>query len=192
MFDYKKISLFFLILCLVSIAWWIFYLFSIFPKYHFKYQDSKLEQPTIIVLTGGKGRFETGFNLLKNSYQGNMFVSGVHPKINMKKKYLKSKDEEKFFDCCIRYGMQATSTIENVKEVKEWLDIEKKKAYLVTSYYHLPRAKLIFEKEIPNTYFALVPAEPSKNKKRNADNFFEFKVIIQEFFKIMYLIIFGI
>lgn len=178
---------------MVSVIWWLFYLFFVFPKYYYNQNTFKYNNPTIIVLTGGKGRFELGLDLLRNSNEGKMFISGVYPKIDMKKKYLKNPEDERYFDCCIFYGLQAKNTLENVQEVKKWIESNKTDiVYLVTSYYHLPRVKLIFEKTLPNIKLFLVPSGllVEKNKKKK-DSFFEFKIIIKEFFKILYLLVFG-
>ena len=103
-----------MVITFVSLTWWIIYLFSVFPKYHYSPDKSQLDNPIIVVLTGGKGRFESGLDLLKRSNNGKMFVSGVYPKIDMKKKYLLNKNDEKYFDCCIFYGLKAKNTIGNV------------------------------------------------------------------------------
>ena len=170
MSNYKNIFFFFFTLLIVSIIWWLLYLFFVFPKYHYNQNSFKSNNPTIIVLTGGKGRFESGLDLLRKSNEGKMFISGVYPKIDMKKKYLKNPKDERYFDCCIFYGLQAKNTLENVQEVKDWIEFNKTDiVYLVTSYYHLPRVKLIFEKTLPNVEFFLVPSglfvEKKKKKK---------------------------
>lgn len=193
MANLKKIVTFFLVITFVSLTWWIVYLFSVFPKYHHNPSNSQLNNSVIVVLTGGKGRFESGLDLLKRSNNGKMFVSGVYPKIDMKKKYLLNKNDEKYFDCCIFYGLKAKNTIGNVNEVKEWLNNHHSDViYLISSYYHLPRTKLVFEKELPELKFFFVPVGffVEENKK-SIDSFFEFKLIIEEFFKILYLMIFG-
>ena len=189
----KKIVIFFFIIAFVSLTWWIVYLFFVFPKYHYNQNNTQLNNPIVVVLTGGKGRFESGLDILKRSNDGKMFVSGVYPKIDMKKKYLLNKNDKKYFDCCIFYGFKAKNTLGNVNEVKEWLlDHNSDEIYLVSSYYHLPRTKLIFEKKLPSIKFYLIPVGffVEENKK-TVDSFCEFKLIIEEFFKILYLIIFG-
>ena len=61
------------------------------------------------------------------------------------------------------------------------------KLILVTSYYHLPRSMIIFEKKLPDLLIFPVKAE---NKIDLVDEFiFHFRLIISEYFKVLYTII---
>ena len=67
--------------------------------------------------------------------------------IQVKLNYEKNKKD--LLECCIFFGEEARNTIENAVEVRNWLIKNKEinKIILVTSYYHLPRSILIFEKK---------------------------------------------
>ena len=55
-----------------------------------------------------------------------------------------------YWTVCVNFGAKAKNTIENAIEANQWLkdNSEITKIILITSYYHLPRSILIFEKKI--------------------------------------------
>ena len=84
----------------------------IFPKHHYDLIDNKFnENSAIVVFTGGKGRFEKGFNILKNNVSRRLFISGVYPGINLEKKYAINDSDRELFDCCISFDEKAINTI---------------------------------------------------------------------------------
>jgi uncharacterized SAM-binding protein YcdF (DUF218 family) len=180
----------------ISIFWWFFYLLNIFPeKYHTNIEYFKqTPKSAIIVLTGGKGRFEKGLSILKSNISEKLFVSGVFPGVDLKKKYISNMNESKLFDCCIYYGNEAINTKENAEEVKEWLgnnDIDT--IFLVSSYYHLPRSKIIFENKMPQTKILLIPSEDNFfESKEFLTHLFNLKLIVIEYLKIIFITIFGV
>ena len=185
----RKTLFFFVSLFVVSIIWWIFYLENIFPKYHLNEKIQFKDKPPIMVLTGGKGRLEKGIDLLKKNVGNKIFISGVYSSEEIKKKYINSKIEQKFFSCCIFFGTQASNTKENLSEVSDWLkNNPSKEIIIVSSYYHLPRVKIIFESKINDVKIHLVPVGKIYDKNRNfLDYMFNFKVIITEFLKIFFV-----
>ncbi|MBD74579.1 MAG: hypothetical protein CMM96_03710 [Rickettsiales bacterium] len=172
---------------------WTLYVSVIFPKHHYNQLESRNNSYPIVVLTGGKGRIEKGLELLKNGYGNLLFVSGVHPDVDIKKKYFSETTEKKFNDCCIFFGKKAKDTIGNLKEVDEWLLKNNfNEFYLVSSYYHLPRVKFLFENHMPYRNIYLIPVgEFSDLFSLNLNQSFTIKILIFEFLKLSYLIIFG-
>ena len=183
-------------LIVVSIFWWFFYLLNIFPeKYYTKLENIKYNpKSVIIVLTGGKGRFEKGLSILKDNISEKLFVSGVFPGVDLKKKYISNTYESELFDCCIYYGNKAINTKENAAEVKEWIesnDIDT--ILLVSSYYHLPRSKIIFENEMPHINIFLIPSDDNFfESKEFLTHLFNLKLMVVEYSKIIFITIFGI
>ena len=193
MYNYKKFFLFIVSTFLISLCWWLFYIFNIFPKYYFN-ENVKFEkdQSAIVVLTGGKGRFERGLSLLKEGKSSKMFVTGVFPGLDLKKKYINTDDDAKLFECCIFNGSKAVNTIENASEVSEWLKNNSvSEIFLVSSYYHLPRSKIVFERYLSDIKVHLVkPSYPDFKRESILDILFHFKVLSTEFLKILYLDLF--
>ena len=182
----------FTIILLFLIAWTL-YVSVIFPQHHDDQLESRKNSYPIVVLTGGKGRIEKGLQLLKNGYGNLLFISGVHPDVNIKQKYFSEITEKKFKDCCIFFGKKAKDTIGNLKEVDEWLSKNNyNEFYLISSYYHLPRVKFLFENHMPFRNIHLIPVgEFSDIFSFTLNQFFTIKILIFEFLKLSYLIIFG-
>ena len=195
MYKLKKHLIFLFSLLLIGIVWWFVYLMFIFPKHHYDLIDNKFnENSAIVVFTGGKGRFEKGFNILKDNVSRRLFISGVYPGINLEKKYAINDSDSELFDCCISFDEKAINTIENVQEVKDWIFLNDiNEIFLVSSYYHLPRIKILFEKIIPNLEVKIIPTDDSLFlPKKTVVYFFHTKLILTEYFKILFILFFGI
>lgn len=125
-----------------------------------------VKSDAIVVLTGGKGRIDTGINLLFNNYADHLFISGVGQKADLKDlaKYLEffSLEQVEKLKHKITLGHFASSTEENALETKEWIEKHKyKNIVLVTSNYHMPRSLYLFKFLIPN--ISITPYSLVKN-----------------------------
>ena len=111
---------------------------------------------SIVVLTGDKFRISKGMEILSNGIGGKLLLSGVNKNIklvNIKNEFPKYKN---FFDCCVEIENISSNTFENSRETFLWLEKNKYNSVLiVSSDYHMPRAKLEFEKFLntKNTYY---------------------------------------
>ena len=87
------------------------------------------------------------------------------------------------------YDKNATSTLENAFEVKNWLieNPEIENLILVSSYYHLPRSFIIFNNIMGEKKIFLSPAE--YKIKANNNLFFHLKLIFLEYVKVIYTVI---
>lgn len=116
-----------------------------------------------VVLTGGPGRVEAGFRILIEERAKTLLISGVHRDATLDdlvavwnapeadKKAIRSH-------CCITLGHEAGSTEGNAAETAAWLhgrDVTSIR--LVTSNYHMPRAWILFHRELPETDIRLWP-----------------------------------
>ncbi len=183
-----KITFYFLLTVLiVSSMMWLILIFHTFPKKY--YLDEKNKDPEkigIVVLTGGKMRIEKGISLLENGYGKKLFVSGVFQSTEIETKYRSKKKIESKFECCIFFGEKAKNTVENAYEVERWLNEnnEINSIILVTSYYHIPRSMIIFNKIIPN--YKIIPTPAVKKIKFSGKLSFHIKLIFSEYFKVIY------
>jgi len=98
----------------------------------------------IVVLTGkGGGRLSAGGDLLKQKYAERLFVSGVNPATTSTQvqELLGLSDEQ--YQCCVDLDFKAENTIGNGIETANWARaLGYENIILVTSAYHMPRAKL--------------------------------------------------
>ena len=107
---------------------------------------------SIVVLTGDKFRISKGMEILSNGTGNKLLLSGVNKNIklsNIKNEFPKYK---KFFDCCVDIDSISSNTFENSRETFLWLEKNKYISVLiVSSDYHMPRAKLEFERFLSTT-----------------------------------------
>ncbi|MCV6599261.1 MAG: YdcF family protein [Alphaproteobacteria bacterium] len=100
-----------------------------------------------IVLTGGNSRISESINLLEKGATSKVFLSGVNKNVNKEDILEDSFDKYKdhFF-----LGYKAEDTRGNVIESEEWLlNNHIKEVRVITSDYHLLRAKVEFKRSLP-------------------------------------------
>ena len=192
MINFKNIFVFFITLVIAGFIWWIIFLFNILPKnYYSKNFPNSSFVTGVVVLTGGKMRIEKGIQILQKGYADKMFISGVFMPSEIEMKFKIEKTKKDLLDCCIYFGEKAKNTIENAFEANAWLknNPEITKIILITSYYHLPRSIIIFEKNIQeNVEIYAVPAVEKINLLEQP--LFHLKLIISEYFKVIYTLFF--
>lgn len=192
MINFKNIFSILISIILAGFIWWIIFLFNILPKNYYSktFPDSSYDTG-IVVLTGGKMRIERGMEILQKGYAEKMFISGVFMPSEIETKFRIEKSKKDLLDCCINFGAKAKNTIENAVEVNQWLSDNSEiiKIILITSYYHLPRSILMFEKKIDrNLEVFPVPAVEKVNLLEQP--FFHIKLITSEYFKVIYTLLF--
>jgi uncharacterized SAM-binding protein YcdF (DUF218 family) len=98
----------------------------------------------IVVLTGADGsRLLVGAQLLQNGHGERLFISGVNPAIKPAQIQALLKLEDTRFNCCVDLDYEAENTYDNARETVNWAKaLGFEKILLVTSAYHMPRAKM--------------------------------------------------
>lgn len=112
----------------------------------------------IIVLTGGPDRINAGLDLLAAQKADKLFISGVDTRVTVEQLIALWKPETQTPPCCVVLGHQAQNTIENAAEARDWIrenDIHSVR--LVTADYHMPRARLLFARQMPALDIRLHP-----------------------------------
>ncbi|MGH1455192.1 MAG: YdcF family protein [Alphaproteobacteria bacterium] len=115
-----------------------------------KKPDTNIENAqAIIVLTGGNNRIHTGQDLLHQGQANKLFITGVNATVT-------DKDIDNLWSgnhplpCCTELGHSATTTRENARETKEWVEKNNiNTIILVTSDYHMDRALQEYTHTIP-------------------------------------------
>jgi uncharacterized SAM-binding protein YcdF (DUF218 family) len=121
-----------------------------------KPENIKSVSDIAVVLTGGTGRVEAGFDLVINNHTKALFISGVHPDTTLKKLVdlwdgTQTQKDIILNHCCINIGHMADSTENNAAETAAWVKNKNIQTIrIVTSSYHMPRAWLLFGRALPD------------------------------------------
>jgi uncharacterized SAM-binding protein YcdF (DUF218 family) len=109
------------------------------------------EVDLIVVLTGGQGRLREALSFLNQGKGHSLFVSGTAPRTQLLD-ILKANNFESLSDELrgrILLGDESRSTEENAQEVRRAVEtLKANSALLVTSTYHMRRARLLLENEL--------------------------------------------
>lgn len=114
----------------------------------------------IVVLTGGEGRVTTGVELLAQNRGRRLLISGANPQVGSDAVRVASGAAPDLFACCVDIGREAANTIGNAEEAADWAranDFER--LLIVTSDYHMPRALLELQAEMPGIELVAWPVE---------------------------------
>ncbi|MEM7679866.1 MAG: YdcF family protein [Pseudomonadota bacterium] len=155
-----------------------FYVGSVLTK---SVQNPEKKTDAIIVLTGGENRIEEGLKLFANNMTKELFITGVHPSV--KKREIVSKwTDGPLPRCCVTLGYEATTTIQNAYETKDWLNKKQeiKTIRLVTSNYHMNRALLEFKHVLKDHK---IFAHPTKQENAMPDKLWFWIITFKEYNK---------
>jgi uncharacterized SAM-binding protein YcdF (DUF218 family) len=119
--------------------------------------DAATNTDAVIVLTGGSGRLDVGFQLLAEGRAKKLFISGVAREVNaeeLMRLYGHGRADE--FRCCVVLGHNAGDTAGNARETAQWMAEEGFSSLrLVTASYHMRRSLLEFRHAMPQV--AMIP-----------------------------------
>jgi uncharacterized SAM-binding protein YcdF (DUF218 family) len=117
----------------------------------------------IVVLTGGTGRLDRGFDLMRRGLAQRMLISGVAPTVRPRDLIVAYRVEPRLFICCITLGREAVDTRSNADEVAHWLAGHRAASIrLVTNDLHMPRARYELRKRIGGDINILADAVPTQ------------------------------
>lgn len=96
----------------------------------------------IIVLTGGTGRLERGFDLMQRRLAGAMLISGVERTVRPQELIAHYHVAPELFACCVTLGREAFDTRSNAEEAARWVQRHHPASVrLVTNDFHMRRAR---------------------------------------------------
>ena len=128
-----------------------------------------MESPTrqsdgIVVITGGQQRLDAGLMLLANRSATKLLISGVGAglsKVILANDLQLDQTQRDLLICCAELEFAARNTRGNAQAARHWAETNKfSSLYLVTANYHMPRAKLAFEREMPHIDLHYWPVSP--------------------------------
>ena len=129
----------------------------------------------IVVLTGGPGRIARGIELLGDRKAKRLLISGVPREVRSSELAVANHASPAVFRCCVDLGHQAVDTRSNAEETVAWLARRKAKSVrLVTTDWHMPRARFELERVLDDRVTIVVDAVESEA---------EFTVLLREYNK---------
>lgn len=112
----------------------------------------------IVVLTGGAGRIDRGFELLEAGLSERLFVSGVYRGVEVDELLDLAQRSPEELRCCIELGYEADDTLGNAYETEAWVAREGIRSLrLVTAAYHMPRARLELSRRLRDVEILVEP-----------------------------------
>jgi uncharacterized SAM-binding protein YcdF (DUF218 family) len=118
-----------------------------------------------IVLTGGSGRIEHGADVLSDGKAKRLLIAGADPSVTKADLVRRLKGSTRLIKCCVDLGSESVDTRTNAEESLRWLaKHDFRSVRLITSDWHMRRARYEFEKELGGKYRLVTDAvrtEPS-------------------------------
>jgi len=112
----------------------------------------------IVVLTGGAGRIDRGFELLEAGLSERLLVSGVYRGVEVDELLDLAQRSPEELRCCIELGYEADDTVGNAYETEAWVAREGIRSLrLVTAAYHMPRARLELSRRLRDVEILVEP-----------------------------------
>lgn len=119
----------------------------------------------IVVLTGAAARIPDGIELLAAEHGKRLLITGVHRTISAKEIARLTPLYTKYFKCCIDLDRSALNTFGNALETKRWAHEHNFMSLIVvTSNWHMPRALVELEHQLPEVKLIAFPVMSVKLK----------------------------
>jgi len=116
-----------------------------------------LKTDATIAITGGAGRIEHGMDILADGLTKRLFIAGADPLVTKKDLIQRLGGRARLIRCCVDLGSESVDTRSNAEEAQRWLAKHKYKSVrLITSDWHMRRARYEFERVLDDKY-ELVP-----------------------------------
>lgn len=107
------------------------------------------EKAGVAALTGGRNRIARGVELLEMGVGSRLLISGVQKGTTFAQ-IAAREDVHLKEGQAVDLGYQATDTVGNALEIKAWVNEHQlERLAVVTSFYHIPRARLELERFLP-------------------------------------------
>ena len=127
-------------------------------------KSSAHQSDGIVVITGGQQRVDAGLTLLATGTASKLLISGVGAGLNkviLANDLQLSQTQRDLLICCAELEFAARDTRGNARAALHWAETHNLASLvLVTANYHMPRAKLAFEREMPHINLQYWPISP--------------------------------
>ena len=116
----------------------------------------------VVVLTGGSGRLERGFDMVERGLARRMLISGVERTVRPIELASAYEVDPRRFECCITLGRESFDTRSNADEVARWVERRRIRSIrLVTNDLHMPRARYELRKRVGDQLTIVADAVPT-------------------------------
>ena len=106
-----------------------------------------------VVLTGGAGRIEHGFQVLRDRKAKRLLVSGTDPTVTKEDLRERAPRSAGILRCCVDLDSTSVDTRSNAEEAERWLDQHRYRSFrLITSDWHMRRARYEFDRVLGDRY----------------------------------------
>jgi uncharacterized SAM-binding protein YcdF (DUF218 family) len=114
-----------------------------------------------VALTGAStARLTAAIHLLEIGRARRVLISGVNQKASRADIQGVTRATQRYYDCCVDLGRQATDTVGNAREAAAWA---KRRHFhtliIVTSDFHIPRAMLELKSALPGLRLTPYPVK---------------------------------
>ena len=117
----------------------------------------------IVVFTGGPHRIDRALDLLAAGQARRLLISGVDHEVTPAALAAEYRRPQRLFDCCVALGHQAVDTRSNGQEVAQWMALRRYHSVrLVTTDWHMRRARFEVERTLPDAVVIVSDAVPSR------------------------------
>lgn len=130
----------------------------------FAVSTTHVDEPTgqradaIVVVTGGEDRISAALGLLRQGSGRRLLISGVNPRTSTAAIRDQTGERRQLFECCVDIGREASDTIGNAEETRDWAAAHGYRSLIVvTSSYHMPRTLAEFARAMPGLDFVAHP-----------------------------------
>ena len=118
----------------------------------------------VVVLTGGSGRLERGFDLVERGVSRRMLIAGVNRIVRPNELAEAYEVDPRLFRCCVALDRESTDTRSNADQIARWVERRRIRSIrLVTNEVHMPRARYELRKRVGKELAILqdgVPSDP--------------------------------
>ncbi|QJQ31848.1 YdcF family protein [Sphingomonas lacunae] len=117
----------------------------------------------IVVFTGGPHRISRALDLLEAGQAKRVLISGVGLDVRPVDLAATYRRPVALFDCCVALGREAVDTRSNGQEVARWVERRGYRSIrLVTTDWHMRRARFELEQSLPAEVVIVSDAVPSR------------------------------
>ncbi|MBX3552732.1 MAG: YdcF family protein [Pseudolabrys sp.] len=146
----------------------------------------------IVVLTGAASRIPDAIELLAAGRGQRLLITGVHRATSAKEIARLTPLYQRVFSCCVDLDRSALNTLGNATETRRWVT---EKGFhtliVVTSNWHMPRAMLELEHQLPDT--TLLPYPVVISEKERSDPWWASKaslrLLLSEYLKYAFAVV---